>query len=157
VTALIEEPPPALATPLDGTTSTARVTAYAPNHISVRTETSAAGLLVLSEMFDPDWKAYVDGEAVPIYRANHLLRAVAIPASAATVEFRYEVQLAIIGGAVSAATVAAILGTFLVLRFAPSSRWRRPGRRLAARRPAPAHLLELERDRDRIPRGDGHR
>jgi hypothetical protein len=157
-TALLEEPPPTLSSPPDVTTSTARVTAYAPDYISVRTESSAPGLLVMSEMFDPDWKAYVDGKAVPIYRANHLFRAIAIPASAATVEFRYEVRLAFIGATVSGATVIAILGTFMVLRLSPPSRWWRSGwRRRAASGLARAHLDEIERDRDRVPRRNRHR
>jgi hypothetical protein len=54
------------------------------------------------------------------------LRAVAIPAAAATVEFRYEVRLAFIGAAVSAATVAAILAAFVALRIQPPLAGRRP-------------------------------
>ncbi len=125
-TALLEESPPPLVNSPNPTTSTARIATYSPDFISVVTQTSAGGLLVLSEVFDPDWKAYVNGKEAPIYRANHLFRAVEIPASTSTVEFRYEVRLAFMGALVSGATVAALLGAFVVLWIAPPSSWRRP-------------------------------
>jgi hypothetical protein len=128
-TALLEEPPPALAEPPGSTPSTAVITTYSAEYISVSTEAAAGGLLVMSEMFDPDWTAYVNGKETPIYRANHLFWAVEIPASAATVEFRYELRLAVIGAAISGTTIAAILGAFMVLHLAPSFDWRLPVRR----------------------------
>ncbi len=52
--------------------------------------TGAAGLLVLSEVYYPAWKAYVDGEPARLYVADHALRAVPVPAGEHTVELRYE-------------------------------------------------------------------
>ena len=40
----------------------------------------APGLLVLSEVYYPAWKAYVDDLPVPLLAANHALRAVPVPA-----------------------------------------------------------------------------
>jgi uncharacterized membrane protein YfhO len=45
---------------------------------------------MLSEVYYPAWKAYVDGERVPLYRADYLIRAVPVPAGEHTVELRYE-------------------------------------------------------------------
>lgn len=125
-TALLEEPPPSLSAPPGSTPSTAVITTYGSDYISVSTKTVAGGLLVLSEVFDPDWKAYVNGQEAPIYRANHLFRAVEIPASAATVEFRYELRLAVVGAAVTGATAAVVIGAFVMLQVAPAFQWRRP-------------------------------
>ncbi|MBL9172383.1 MAG: YfhO family protein, partial [Verrucomicrobiales bacterium] len=40
--------------------------------------------------WDPDWRAWVDGQAAPVLRANHLMRAVSVPAGDHRVEFRYQ-------------------------------------------------------------------
>jgi uncharacterized membrane protein YfhO len=56
----------------------------------VSARTDADGLLILSDVFDDGWRAYVDGERVPISVADHVLRAVPLPAGEHTVELRYE-------------------------------------------------------------------
>jgi uncharacterized membrane protein YfhO len=88
---LIEEHPPKLAFPPKGTTpARAEIVSYEPERISIRTASAAAGLLVLSEVSYPAWKAYVDGQRVPVYRTNHLFRSVLLPEGDHLVEFRYE-------------------------------------------------------------------
>jgi hypothetical protein len=89
-TALLERTPPDLDLPQDPSADRATVTDYGADRISLRTATGARGLLVLSEAYYPAWKAYVDGEPVPIYAADHVLRAVPVPAGEHTVELRYE-------------------------------------------------------------------
>jgi len=56
----------------------------------LKTVTGASGLLMLNEAYYPAWKAYVDSRPVPLYAADHLLRAVPVPAGEHTVELRYE-------------------------------------------------------------------
>ncbi len=63
---------------------------HEPEQIRVRVDTTAARMLVLSEVYYPAWRAYVDGERAEVYAANHALRAVAVPAGKHTVELRYE-------------------------------------------------------------------
>lgn len=89
-TALLERPPPDLDLPDDSSADTATVTEYGADRMRLETETGARGLLVLSEPYYPAWKAYVDGERVPLYVADHVLRAVPVPAGEHTVELRYE-------------------------------------------------------------------
>ena len=62
LTALIEQPPP----PLGAADVEDRVEMleYAADRIHVRTRTAAPGLLVLSEVYYPAWRAYVDGQPV---------------------------------------------------------------------------------------------
>ena len=84
--AILEEKPPwTLDTP--SLFQEAQVTFYSPNKIVVRTDLSAAGLLVLSEMWYPGWRAYDNGREVKIHRANYLLRSVYLEAGRHTVEF----------------------------------------------------------------------
>lgn len=109
-TALVEDEPPPLRDPDDASEDEARVTAYEPNRIEVSASTGARGLLVLSEVYYPGWNAYVDGEKAVTRRANHLLRAVPLPAGEHTVELRYEPWTLRAGIAISTLTAAAVLG-----------------------------------------------
>ena len=87
---LLEQPPPDLARPEDPSADRAAVTTYEADRIRLNTATGAPGLLVLSEVYYPAWKAYVDGRPVPVYAADHALRAVPVPAGEHEVELRYE-------------------------------------------------------------------
>jgi hypothetical protein len=74
--------------PVEG--ATAEIVSYRLNDVTVRVNTPGPGLLRLSDMWYPDWKATVDGAAAPVLRADYLLRAVAVPAGEHTVVFRFE-------------------------------------------------------------------
>jgi hypothetical protein len=124
-TALLERPPPDLALPDDASSDRASVTEYEAGRIKLNTTTGAAGLLVLSEVYYPAWKAYVDGEPVPLLRADHLLRAVPIPAGEHLVELRYESSALKAGAAISLIAYAALVG-LVVTRARP---WRKSSNR----------------------------
>jgi hypothetical protein len=72
----------------------------------------------MSEMFDPGWKAYVDGVATDVLRADYLLRAIAVPAGAHVVELRYEPAPLRTGIAVSLGTLLtmAVVGAVVGVR-----------------------------------------
>ncbi len=108
-TALLEVEPPALdpsAAPSDDRVS---VTAYEADRVEIEAEAGGAGLLVLAEVYYPAWRAYVDGEPAPLYRADGLLRAVALPAGEHKIELRYESRTLWAGTAVSVATFAVLV------------------------------------------------
>jgi hypothetical protein len=52
-----------------------------PSRLALEVRSSDAGLLVLSENWFPAWRASVDGNEVPVLRADHTLRAVPLPAA----------------------------------------------------------------------------
>jgi hypothetical protein len=121
-TALLEEEPPRMSQPEDVSADRASITEYTSNRIQLEVATGAAGLLVLSEVYYPAWKAYVDGEPAPVYLTDHLLRSVPVPAGDHTVELRYESWTLRVGMAISLVTLA----TMIALPFAASSkRWLR--------------------------------
>ncbi len=122
--ALLESLPPALEQPADPAADRATVTAYEPERLRVETRTDAPGLLMLSEVFYPAWRAYVDGEPVQVRTADYLLRAVAVPAGEHVVELRYESGSLRLGLAVSLASYATLAG--LLAALVVSRRARRP-------------------------------
>ncbi len=49
-----------------------------------------SNLVVFCEVMYPGWKAFIDGQSVPIYTADHFLRAVYAPAGKHQVDFHFE-------------------------------------------------------------------
>lgn len=56
--------------------STATITKYSPNQVDVKVRMENPGLLVLSDSFHPDWKAYIDGKSAEIFETDGLIRSV---------------------------------------------------------------------------------
>lgn len=100
-TALLEEPPPPLGKPSLLADESAAVIRYQPENVQVRTNTGAPGLMILSEVYYPAWKAYVDGKPTKLYATDHVLRGIPVPAGAHTVELRYESTAMKVGLAIS--------------------------------------------------------
>lgn len=66
------------------------LTEYRPNYLRYEYEASGVGVAVFSEIYyDKGWTAYLDGEQVPYYRADYILRAMTLPAGKHTVEWRF--------------------------------------------------------------------
>ena len=45
------------------------------------------GLVVLADNWDKGWRAFYNGNSVPILRANYAIRGVVVPAGSGTLEF----------------------------------------------------------------------
>jgi hypothetical protein len=60
-----------------------------PTRIVIAAQMETPGLLVLADLWDPGWRAWLDGKPAPILRTDHALRGVVLPAGSSTVEFRY--------------------------------------------------------------------
>jgi hypothetical protein len=129
-TALLEERPPMLERPADPPSDRVQIADYAPESIRLEVATTAAGILVLSEIADPDWKVYVDGEPAHAYVVDHLLRGVVIPPGEHVVEWRYHSDAISVGLALTLATIAG----FGALATAPL--WSRGSQPFAAGQPA---------------------
>ena len=87
----------------------ASITHYALNEIRVDAKLRSPAILVLSEVFYPRWKVYVDGKEGKVLKADYLLRAVALTAGDHDIVFRYDAALLKRGLTVSVATFAAVL------------------------------------------------
>ena len=67
-------------------------------------------VLRLADLWYPDWKVTVDGKPAPLLRADHALRAVAVPAGEHKIEFRFASRSFTIGFWLSVGcTLAALL------------------------------------------------
>ncbi len=69
----------------------AKITGYGPNEILVNAESADGGVLVLSEVFYPGWRAWIDNtNEVQVLRTDFLLRGVILPPGAHRVRFLYD-------------------------------------------------------------------
>lgn len=69
------------------------LTNYRPDHLVYEYSAPNDVLGVFSEIwYSKGWKAFVDGEEVPILRANYVLRAAQLPGGNHQIEFKFEPQ-----------------------------------------------------------------
>ena len=104
-TALLATAPPEL----DGDArGTATVVDRGTDHLEVEVTTSGAGLLVVSEVFHPAWRATVDGHAADVVVVDDVLRGVAVPAGRHTVKLTMGTTVLHAGMAVTGVTAVAL-------------------------------------------------
>jgi hypothetical protein len=84
------------------TPAVADATRLSPTELRVTTSTAERRFLVVSEMYFPGWRAYVDGVPTPIFRTNYVFRGVTVPAGQHVVKFVYRPTSVLAGAAVSA-------------------------------------------------------
>lgn len=68
------------------------MTKYAPNRLEYKSESTTDGLAVFSEIYHHDWRAEIDGKAVPIIRVNYTLMALNLPEGQHKVVLFFEPQ-----------------------------------------------------------------
>lgn len=76
-------------TPAD-TNSIAELEQFKNEYIRFKVRSGGNQLLVISEVYYPEWKAYLDGKEIPIYQINYLLRGVVVPQGEHKLELKYE-------------------------------------------------------------------
>ncbi len=95
------------------------ISGYGPNEIVGIAHGQRDGYIFLSEIFAPGWSAFVDGQQVPLVRANYLFRAIPISAGAHHVRMVYEPLSFRIGAIISSVTLllaASVFGWILLAR-----------------------------------------
>jgi hypothetical protein len=90
--------------------STARVVAFTSNEITIEVTAAADGLLVLSEIYYPGWRASVDDQPVPVVRADQVLRGISVPAGHHIVKVWYAPNSARLGLIITALALILIVG-----------------------------------------------
>lgn len=62
---------------------------YHPDSLGYKSTAKETGLAVFSDVYYPEWKAYIDGKEAPVIRVNYLLRGLVIPAGDHNIEFKF--------------------------------------------------------------------
>jgi len=82
--------------------ATISLTSYAPNHLVYQFDAHTDQLVVFSEIYyNKGWNAYIDGKEAPYFRANYVLRAMAVPGGKHTIDFKFEPRVWVIGEKIS--------------------------------------------------------
>lgn len=74
---------------ISGDTRSAKIVSLLPGRIEIDTELSGGGVLAWHGTYYPGWIAEIDGNIVPILRADVLFRGVEVPTGKHRVVFRY--------------------------------------------------------------------
>jgi hypothetical protein len=94
----------------------AKITGYGPNEIALKTTSGADGVLVLSEVYYPGWRAWVDDREVQVLRADYLFRAVELPAGEHRVRLVYDPWSFKVGAGMFVVTIVGLVAWGLVAR-----------------------------------------
>lgn len=90
--------------------SRAIVEEYTPNEVTIEAEMSSHGFLVLSDLYYPGWKVFVDDVEQRIYKADHMFRAVQLEQGRHVVHFVFAPFSFKMGLGVTAVTFVAMCG-----------------------------------------------
>jgi hypothetical protein len=91
------------------------ITRREPARMELDVTTAQAGILVLSEVYYPEWKASLDGQPVAIYPADYFLRGITVPAGTHRIEMYYDGRRARTGLLISIVTFVFALGALIGL------------------------------------------
>jgi len=70
--------------------STVTIKKYSPNEVILNAEMENAGLVVLSDSYHPDWKAFIDGKRTEIFITDFLIRSVFVPQGSHQIRFVFK-------------------------------------------------------------------
>ena len=87
---VLEDPSARLPDPGQHAPAELRITQHIDERVVIQVASAADGYLRLADPYDPGWTATVDGEATPLYAADHYLRAVYLPAGEHEVVFSFD-------------------------------------------------------------------
>ena len=89
---------------------------YQPNHLKYQSNTSRDQMVVFSEIYyDKGWNAYFDGNKLPHFRVNYVLRGMILPAGKHLIEFKFEPTVYRVGEKISFAS--SLLVILLVIGY----------------------------------------
>ena len=75
-----DDTPPSASYAGRGSAGRARIVVVAPDRIEIEADSELGGMLALHDTWYPGWIAEIDGERVPMLRADVLFRGVEVPA-----------------------------------------------------------------------------
>jgi len=106
----------------EGDRGVAQIINYQPNNMEISVDSKSNALLFLSDNYALGWKASVDGNIVPILRANYTFRAIGIIEGKHTVKFWYDPWSFKVGVYLAIGGLVGILIMILVSRIVSHSK-----------------------------------
>jgi hypothetical protein len=96
----------------------ARIVVDDPARVVIAASADAPAWLVLTDTWFPGWRARLDGADVPVLRADHAFRAVALPPGRHEIEFVFTPRRLHVGAAITIAALAVVVALLLPRRRA---------------------------------------
>jgi Bacterial membrane protein YfhO len=87
---------------------------FGPDRLEFRVFSPAAAFMVVSEVWYPGWKAFIDGKKTEIFRTDYLLRGVSMPAGEHVLTMKFDPPLFKLGAVVS--SLALLFMAWLIIR-----------------------------------------
>ncbi|MBI2303837.1 MAG: YfhO family protein [Chloroflexi bacterium] len=115
---ILEKTPPTGQGGGQSATGEVAITHYSPNRLELRVNAQGNGFLVLSEVYYPGWKAYVDGRETEIYRGDFLFRTIFVPGGDHKVELTFQPVTFYLGAKISIVSFLIFVGglVFVLIR-----------------------------------------
>ena len=101
--------------PFQQASGTASFITFEPERVAVKTNANSNAIFVLTDTYDPDWKASIDGYAADIFPVNFTFRGVRIPIGTHFVTFEYRPQSVQTGTLISELSLLFTVGLLFVL------------------------------------------
>lgn len=83
---------------------------YQDQNLTLSAQTDRQAPLILTNVYYPGWKAYIDGQPVPVNKADFMFQSIIIPGGSHKIEFKYQPDSFYNGVYLS---LAAVVGTML--------------------------------------------
>jgi hypothetical protein len=118
--ALVEQDPGFANHTGDSVPNEVRITRRDPNRMELAVQTDSTGLLMLSEVYYPEWKATLDGRPVTIYPVDYGLRGITVPAGEHRVAMYFDGGRVKTGGTISLLTLLVVVLALVILGRKPA-------------------------------------
>ena len=106
----------------DNEINNVNIISYETNNVLIETSNFDASILILTDVYYPGWKAFIDGTETKIYRADGLVKAIFVPEGEHTIEFVYLPESYNTGITISLITAFILVAIYFVSR----NKYRRP-------------------------------
>ncbi|HEX4811032.1 MAG TPA: hypothetical protein VH325_18985 [Bryobacteraceae bacterium] len=113
-TAILETPLAQSLDPSAAAGDSVQFRSYEADRMLIDSSSNSGGLLVLSEMFYPGWRAAVNGKPEKIIRVDGALRGILIPSGQSRIELRFVPLTVYWGGAISLLAFAGVLAAAFI-------------------------------------------
>ena len=99
--------------------ATVKITDYRNEFIGMKAKSTGNNFLLLSEIYYPEWKAYIDGKETEIIKTNYFMRGIILPKGDHKIELKFESEKFETGKTASLVTnilvMLALIGSLFML------------------------------------------